>query len=239
MYRLLIVDDDTEIVEVIIHFLQREGYEVVNVPSSKAALAWLAMESPDLFLLSTSLPEMDGLALCRQLRDDHRFMAIPILFMTGHPGYHAASEALEAGGDDYIRKPFAPRELVARIRAHLRRYSGVNRDPLPILRLQPDTMTICVNERSVPLTHVEFDLMMYLCGRPHYLHSTQDLLSDVWQYPMGAGDGALVRNHIRNLRRKLELDPDRPAIIQSRHGRGYSVRARVLVEDSHRAVASC
>ncbi len=238
MYRLLIVDDDAETVQVIQHFLVREGYSVDTVPSANAVWLWLEDDTPDLFLISTSLSEIDGLTLCRQLREDRRYAVIPILFMTGHPGYHAASEALDAGGDDYIRKPFAPRELVARIRAHLRRYAGGNRDPLPILRLQPDSLTICVNDRSIPLTHVEFDLMMYLCGRPHYLHSTQDLLSDVWQYPQGAGDGALVRNHIRNLRRKLELDPDRPAIIQSRHGRGYSIRARVLVEDSRHVTVS-
>lgn len=235
MYKLLIVDDDVETREMLENFLMREGYEVAGAASAKQAISWLDEDSADLFLLNTSLPGMDGLALCRHLRNDRRYAATPILFLTGQPGYHAASEALDAGGDDYIRKPFVPRELVARIRAHLRRYGSSVHDPLPVLRIQPDMMRVCVDDRVITLTNVEFDLLMYLCNRPHHLHSTQDLLMDVWQYPHGAGDAALVRNHIRNLRRKVEADPDRPAIIQSRHGRGYSVRARILVEEPQRA----
>jgi DNA-binding response OmpR family regulator len=107
---------------------------------------------------------------------------------------------------------------------------------MPSLRIFPDTMAVYVNDRCVELTQVEFDLLMFLCGAPNQLHSTQSLLSDVWQYPNGAGDTALVRNHIRNLRRKIEEDPDHPSIIQSRHGRGYAVRAAVKIE--HNAVGS-
>ncbi|MBZ0285084.1 MAG: response regulator transcription factor [Anaerolineae bacterium] len=233
MYKILIVDDDLETVGMIEEFLDREGYIVSKAFTSREALSLVERDTPDLLVINTMLSSgMDGLTLCRRLRNDARTATAPIIFLTDQGNHHAGADALEAGGDDYIRKPFALRELGARIRAHLRRVSGNIMDGLPTLRIIPDNLTVFINERQALLTQVEFELLTYLCNTPHQLHSTQDLLSDVWHYPMGTGDAALVRNHIRNLRRKLEDDPERPTIIQSRHGRGYAVRAKVYVETS-------
>jgi DNA-binding response OmpR family regulator len=229
MYKLLVVDNDIETVESIDIFLTREGYQVVRAYNAREAMMLAERDMPSLFLINTAIPG-DGLALCRRLRTNARSANVPILFLTETRTTHSIADALEVGGDDIIRKPFALRELAARVRAHLRRVSGTGSDDLPVLRILPDQLTVLVNERSVVLTQVEFELLLFLCSAPDQLHSTHDLLRSVWRYPAGAGDAALVRNHIRNLRRKVELDPERPSIIQSRHGRGYAVRARVVVE---------
>lgn len=232
MTKILIVDNDLETQGMIEQFLYREGYQIIRAYTARDALMMVEEHTPDIFLINTFLPGgADGLTLCRRLRNNPRMVNAPIIFLTDMGARYAVADALEAGGDDYVRKPFAIRELAARIRAHLRRVAGaLNNEGTPLLRIVPDTLTVYVNGRKVNLTQVEFDLLKFLCHTPHQLHTTETLLSDVWQYPRGAGDAALVRNHIRNLRRKLEEDPDRPAIIQSRHGRGYGIRARVQFE---------
>jgi two-component system response regulator VicR len=152
------------------------------------------------------------------------------VFITGSDSPYTIAEAMDAGGDDFIRKPFIVREFTARLRAHLRRVTRVEPvDTLPTIRIYPDLRVVLVDDREIDLTQVEFDLLKFLCLAPTKLHSTQDLLIQVWQYPPDAGDTALVRNHIRNLRRKLEDSPERPEIIQSRHGRGYTIKAHVQI----------
>ncbi|MBL8116560.1 MAG: response regulator transcription factor [Anaerolineae bacterium] len=230
MYKILIVDNDLETAGTIEHFLKREGYRVACAFSVRDALVWLDKNAPDLFVIDVLSPGLDGITLCRKVRSSARTANIPII-LTGPNSRQVIPDALEAGGDDFVGKPFALRELAARIRAHLRRVSGTMSDTLPTLRIVPETQAVFVNERPVTLTQVEFELLTYLCRKPNQLHRTQDLLSDVWQYPHGAGDAALVRNHVRNLRRKVEEDPDRPSIIQSRHGRGYAVRASIRFEN--------
>jgi DNA-binding response OmpR family regulator len=231
MVKILIVEDDLENLSSMQQYLEREGYTILKTLSAREALNVAEENTPDLFVINTYLPSgIDGLTLCRKLRANPRTANAPIIFLTDQATRHAVAEALEAGGDDYIRKPFALRELCARVRAHLRRVAGIVNDGAPVLRIIPDTLTVYVNERKVILTQVEFDLLKFLCRSPQQLHSTENLLMDVWQYPRGSGDAALVRNHIRNLRRKLEDDPERPAIIQSRHGRGYSIKAQVFFE---------
>ncbi len=228
MYRILVVDDDIQMLELIAQLLEREGYEVQTATSAQQVLEIVEHDAPDLFIIDVYLPGTDGLSLCRQLRKRTKTSALPVVFITGQNTPYSAAEALEAGGDDFIRKPFAVRELTARLRAHLRRlHLGSNEEDLPVIRIYPDTRTVLVDEREVDLTQVEYELLAYLCSNPARLHSTQDLLINVWQYPSDAGDAALVRNHIRNLRRKLEDAPDRPEIIQSRHGRGYTIKAIV------------
>jgi two-component system, OmpR family, alkaline phosphatase synthesis response regulator PhoP len=231
MYKILVVDDDIETLRMVEQFLEREGYIVDTALSARETLNLVENDTPELFIINTYLTGMDGLLLCRKLRDNPKTANSPIIFLTGQGSPYGVSDALGAGGDDYLRKPFALRELSARIRAHLRRTANYAPDDAPMLTVLPHNLTVFVNERKVTLTQVEFDLLMFLCHSPHELHSTQDLLTDVWQYPQGTGDAALVRNHIRNLRRKLESDPERPAIIQSRHGRGYSIKARIQIEN--------
>jgi DNA-binding response OmpR family regulator len=231
MSAILIVDDDGAILRLVEQALDQEGYEVYKAHSGPEALAVLESVKPDLFLLDLGLPNMDGVALCRQIRTNPDVANAPIIFLTGQNAGYSVAEALESGGDDYIRKPFAVRELSARIRAHLRRSNNFVMDNIPGLRIVPGTFQVFVDSREVILTRIEFDLLNYLCNAPHKWHSTQDLLTGVWNYPEGVGDAALVRNHVRNLRRKLEHNPDHPAIIQSRHGRGYSIRAQIEFVD--------
>ena len=228
MYTILVVDDDVQMLELISQLLEREGYDVQTAGSADVALAMAERQVPDLFIIDAVLPEVDGLALCRLLRRNPKTRQQPIMFITGHGSPFSVTDALAAGGDDFILKPFAVRELTARLRANLRRVAQPeSEEELPYLQISLGERTIFVDGREVELTQVEHELLRYLCEEPAKLHSTQDLLMNVWQYPADAGDAALVRNHIRNLRRKLELSPERPEIIQSRHGRGYTIKARV------------
>lgn len=230
MYEILVVDDDAQTLDMVELVLKREGYTVIRAFSAQEALNTIEETTPDLFIIDAVLPEMDGLTLCRKLRSLPQTSGIPIIFVTGNESPYSVAEALNAGGDDYVRKPFIPRELTARIRAHIRRSFFLDGE-VPNIRIIPSTYRVYVNDREVNLTRVEFDLLRHLCVAPFRLHSTDDLLAHVWQYPDGVGDAALVRNHIHNLRRKLEDDPERPEIIQSRHGRGYVVKAHIQIEE--------
>ncbi len=233
MYKILIVDDDKTILDMIEQLLDQEGHLTLRATSAHEALALIERATPHMVVIDVNLPGMDGITLCRRLRLRPELSETPIIFITGEDSSYSVVEALGAGGDDYIRKPFALRELAARIRAHLRRVAQqYTNEDLPRIRIYPDTYRVFVNEREIELTRVEFDLLLYLCDSPEEWHSTRDLLANVWSYPQGVGDAALVRNHIRNLRRKLEDTPERPEIIQSRHGRGYIIRANVEVFSS-------
>lgn len=230
MHRILIVDDDAQMLELMGQLLEREGYEVVLATSSMEALMLIEQVVPDLFVIDLMLPDEDGLTLCRKLRRNPRTAPLPVMFITGDEAPYTVAEALAAGGDDYIRKPFVVRELMARLRAHLRRArNSVASSTLPVLQINTALRMVMVDKRPVELTQVEYDLLKYMCDAPTRLHSAHDLLMNVWNYPPDAGDAALVRNHIRNLRRKLEDSPERPEIIQSRHGRGYTIKAQVQV----------
>ncbi|MBZ0296919.1 MAG: response regulator transcription factor [Anaerolineae bacterium] len=223
--------------ELIGRLLEREGYRVQTARSVTEVSNILDDELPDLFLIDVYLSGMDGLELCRQLRKNPATRSLPVIFVSDQDTQCTVAEALQAGGDDFVRKPFAVRELTARMRAQLRRFRLSSDNQLPVLRIYPDTRTVMVDNRPVELTQVEYELLRYLCLMPEKLHSTQELLIHVWNYPSDAGDAALVRNHIRNLRRKLEDSPERPEIIQSRHGRGYTVKANIEFPQSARCSA--
>ena len=228
MYKILVVDDDVQMLELIGQLLEREGYRVMTATSAREVTTLLKSHVPDLFIIDVMLRDVDGLTLCRQLRRDQHTKNQPIIFIASQNSPYDVTDALAVGGDDYIAKPFAVRELIARLRAHLRRVVSTMPDgDLPFLQIAPNTRTVMVDGREIDLTQVEYELLTYLCNSPSKLHSTQDLLINVWQYPPDAGDAALVRNHIRNLRRKLEISPERPEIIQSRHGRGYTIKAEI------------
>lgn len=238
MPKILIVDDDAQVLDLVELILSREGHLVRRAFTAAQALEVVKREPSDLVIVDVMLPDMDGFALCKALRSTPETALLPILFLTAQQTPGSLVEALTSGADDFIRKPFQPRELAARVRAHLRRSNkGVDPDQ-PVIRILSSQFRVFVGDREVSLTRVEFDLLRYLCQRPHELHSTEELLSNVWQYPDGVGDSALVRNHIHNLRQKIEIDPERPMILQSRHGRGYVVKAHALLEgESHAGYA--
>ncbi|MBC8098164.1 MAG: response regulator transcription factor [Armatimonadetes bacterium] len=229
MYKILIVDDDLNILKMVEQMLiEMEGYTVVKARSGLEALKLAQSDKPDMCILDVGMPHMDGVALCRALRAMPTVADVPILFLTAGNNSYTVADALEAGGDDYVRKPFAIRELAARVRAHLRRVKRV--EDMPRLHVVRKTYQAYVNGREINFTRIEFDLLQFLVRMPGHWYTTQELLEKVWLYPVGVGDTALVRNHVRNVRRKLEDNPDKPAIIQSRHGRGYSIRAEVSIE---------
>lgn len=230
MTKILIVDDDVQMLDMVELVLSREGHYVRRAFTALQALEAVKKEATDLVIIDVTLPDLDGFTLCKALRNTPETAELPILFLTAQQASGSLVEALSSGADDFIRKPFQPRELAARVRAHLRRANkGIDPDQA-VIRILPGQFRVYVGDREISLTRVEFDLLRYLCKRPHELHSTEELLANVWQYPNGVGDSALVRNHIHNLRAKIEIDPERPAILQSRHGRGYMVKAQALVE---------
>ncbi len=232
MYRLLIVDDDATMLNTLTDILIDEGYDVVSSASARRVTNTIVQDDFDLFLINFDMMENGakaGVQLCNKIRQTPAMQQKPIIFLTSQADAMVAAQALEVGGDDYVRKPFAMRELTARIRAHLRRASLMDTNN-KLLRVNPDTFKVYVEEREISLTRIEFDLLYFMINAPQKWFSTKELLAGVWNYPANSGDAALVRNHVRNLRRKLEADPDRPVIIQSRHGRGYSVFAHVQLE---------
>lgn len=228
MHKILIVDDDINMLRMVEQLLDQEGYTVFKARSGLEAIRVAECEPIDLCILDVGMPQMDGVSLCRNLRKMPEMTETPIIFLTGHNTTYSVADALEAGGDDYVRKPFAMRELAARIRAHLRR--SKQQEFLPVLQIATKTYQVFLNQREIPLTRIEFDLLRFLCSLPGHWYTTQELLENVWQYPDGVGDSALVRNHIRNVRRKLEDNPDKPMIIQSRNRRGYAIRATVQIQ---------
>lgn len=226
-HKILTVDDDANILQILEHILEEEGYQVLKARSGLEALRIAQFEKPDLCIFDIGMPHMDGVMLCKAIRTIQDLDEVPILFLTAHNTSYTVADALEAGGDDYIRKPFSVKELAARVRAHLRRAKPET--ALPLLQILPKTYQVFVNQREISLTRIEFDLLLFLSRMPNTWYTTQELLEKVWEYPNGVGDAALVRNHIRNIRRKLEDNPEKPIIIQSRPGRGYAVRASVHV----------
>lgn len=231
MYEVLIIDDDAQTLDMVELVLRREGYRILRALTPSAAFKLLKTYTPDIFVVDALLPEMDGYTLCRKLRELPHVAHTPIIFLTAQNSPTGVVDALNAGADDYIRKPFSPRELAARVRAHLRRSIYYVDGEVATIRIVPHQFRVFINDREVMLTRVEFELLKYLCATPYHLHSTEELLTNVWQYPNGVGDAALVRNHIHNLRRKIENDPEKPLILQSRHGRGYVIKARIEIHD--------
>ena len=231
MYTILVADDDPIMLGMVERLMQREGYAVVKSTSAQGVHELLKTTSPDLFLIDMNLPDANGMSVCNAIRSNNDFAESPIIFLTGVVASpNDVAEALNAGGDDYIHKPFAARELAARVRAHLRRVVASRRRGMTLLQLDPDTNRVIVNgQRDVELTPVEFNLLYHMCRQPNTWQTTRDLLADVWRYPGNIGDAALVRNHIRNIRRKIEVNPDHPTIILSRHRRGYLVDAQISV----------
>lgn len=228
IHTILTVDTDPEARATISLTLQQDGHEIIEAKDAKSALQLARERRPDVIILNFSFADMSGFELCGRLRSMPLVSHTPILLMSRHQGAHIAAQALDSGADDYLRKPFIARELKARVRALLRRQQSSYSNERPVLRLDARSNTVWVDNRSVTLTPTEFSLLDFLCARRTEHHTAHTLLEQVWNYPPGDGDAALVRNHIRNLRRKIEENPDRPDIIVSLHGRGYSVNAHIM-----------
>lgn len=228
MSYILAVDDEPELLGTITRLLKRDGYELNEAPSGEEAWRKINMRRPDLVVLDVMMPgSIDGIGLCRKLRSDNRFVDLPILFLTARGSTDDVVEGLDAGGDDYLVKPFEVAELTARVRALLRRGQRESDRNAVIelgkIKLDSDSYQVTVGGRAIQLTAMEHRLLRYLMEHSNQALSPQHLLEAVWDYPANTGDPDLVRAHIRNLRAKLEKGETRYQVIRTIHGVGYMI----------------
>lgn len=225
---ILAVDDDPEVLGTLSRALSREGFEVGRATSGLEALKMLGARRPDLIILDIIMPGLDGLAVCRKIRSENQYNDLPVLFLTARGQTDDVVAGLDAGGDDYVAKPFELAELSARVRALVRRglRNAIVQSPvLQIGDLRLDSNTHQVNygdAEPVQLTSTEHRLLRYLMEHANQALSPYHLLEAVWDYPPNTGDPDLVRAHVRNLRAKLESPEDTP-LIRTIHGVGYMI----------------
>jgi DNA-binding response OmpR family regulator len=220
--RVLVVEDDDEIAQVLQRSLRMEGYEVRTAADGLAALDAHRDYAPDLLILDLGLPHMDGMDVARKLRDDGD--DTPILILTARDAVDSRVEGLDVGGDDYLVKPFERQELLARLRALLRRRPPRGMAPLKVgdLSLNPDTHEVRRGERDLELTQREFELLEYLMRNERLVISRQKLLDEVWGYdPFSITN--TIEVFVSNLRRKLEAGGE-PRILHTVRGAGYVLR---------------
>jgi len=226
--RILVVDDEPTIVEVVELYLSREGFEVITAADGAAALAAIAQWRPDLVVLDLMLPRVSGLEVFRQMQAGG---ALPTIMLTARGEETDRVVGLELGADDYVTKPFSPRELVARVKAVLRRTQAVGSSsaqagavPTPVvvgaLRIDPAARSVLLAGVPLTLTAREFDLLLFMARSPGQVFSREQLLDQVWGYTF-ASDAGTVTVHIRRLREKLEQDPTKPRFLHTVWGVGY------------------
>jgi two-component system, OmpR family, response regulator MtrA len=217
--RVLIVDDDTALAEMLGIVLKNEGYEAGVVTRGDEAIAAFREFKPDLMLLDLMLPGKDGIDVCKEIRAES---GVPIVMLTAKTDTVDVVLGLESGADDYVLKPFKPKELVARVRARLRRLDEPKPETLEIGDLTIDVAGHAVKRADavIPLTPLEFDLLACLARRPWQVFSREELLEKVWGY-RHAADTRLVNVHVQRLRSKIEKDPEHPEIVVTVRGVGY------------------
>jgi len=217
--RVLVVDDDPALAEMLGIVLRSEGFEPSFVAEGDRALAAFRDFKPDVVLLDVMLPGTDGIDVCRQIRAES---GTPIVMLTARSDTIDVVLGLESGADDYVVKPFKPKELVARVRARLRRTDEPAAETLAIGDLEIDVAGHVVSRAggSVALTPLEFDLLTTLARRPRQVFTREQLLEQVWGYKHAA-DTRLVNVHVQRLRSKIEHDPEHPQIVVTVRGVGY------------------
>ena len=223
---ILVVDDEARIVKLVRDYLERAGFDVLAARDGETALTLARVERPDLIVLDLMLPGVDGLDVCRRLR---RESGVPIIMLTARVEEADRIVGLELGADDYVTKPFSPGELVARVRATLRRASG-EVGPSTMLRagdveLDTASLTATVAGRPVDLTSTEFQLLAMLVRQPGRIFSREQLLEAIHGVAFDGYDRS-VDSHVKNLRRKIESDPRQPSYIQTVYGVGYRFGVR-------------
>jgi DNA-binding response OmpR family regulator len=219
---VLVVDDEPTVRDVVRRYLEREGYQVALAADGPEALAAVAARPPDLVVLDIMLPGLDGLEVTRRIR---AASACPVILLSAKGHETDRIVGLELGADDYVVKPFSPRELVARVRSVLRRTRGEDNGrsaPVTAGDVSVDTTTreVTVAGRPVGLTVREFDLLAFLVRNPRQVFTRGQLLQQVWEYTW-LGDTSTVTVHVRRLREKIEADPSDPRRVQTVYGVGY------------------
>ena len=217
--RILVVDDDAALAEMLTLVLQNEGLHSRIVARGDEALGAFRDYKPDLVLLDLMLPGTDGIEVCRQIRAES---GVPIVMLTAKSDTVDVVVGLESGADDYIAKPFKPKELIARIRARMRHFEPPAPEVIAVADLRIDVAGHSVTRagRPIQLTPLEFDLLVCLARRPWQVFTREMLLEQVWGY-RHAADTRLVNVHVQRLRAKVEHDPEHPAIVLTVRGVGY------------------
>ena len=223
---ILVVDDDRQIVRLLKRYLEQAGYRVTVAYDGQGALSLLHGSRSDLLLLDLGLPDRDGWEVTQTIREDRRVATIPIIMLTARIDDADKITGLELGADDYITKPFNTREVVARVRAVLRRKQWEKDEPLPIvlrsggMQLDVDSRSFSIDGEIVDLTPTEFKLMRTLMESPAATFHREELLEKALGYGY-EGQGRTLDSHIKNLRQKIEPDPGQPKHILTVHGVGY------------------
>ncbi len=228
MKKILVVDDEKPIVEILQYNLEKEGYQVITAYDGEEALEKARQEKPDLVLLDIMLPKKDGFSVCRELRSEQN---IPIIMLTAKELETDKVLGLELGADDYVTKPFSSREIIARIRAILRRseqqeaFAKSIPDRLSNGPITVDRNQVQVYKQGVPieLTLREYNLLVFLMSKPGFVFSREHLLNKVWGYEY-IGEERTVDVTVRRLREKLEKNPASPELIHTKRGVGYFFR---------------
>lgn len=217
--KVLVVDDDAALSEMLQLVLRQEGFDCVLCPTGDKALAAYRDNNPDIVLLDVMLPGKDGVEVCGEIREKS---GVPIIMLTARSDTNDVVKGLEAGADDYVSKPFKVKELLARIRARLRNQSSGQDAILRIGDLEISTESHCVKrgDEELSLTPLEFDLLAALASKPRQVFSREQLLEKVWGY-RHAADTRLVNVHVQRLRSKIEHDPEHPVIVVTVRGVGY------------------
>lgn len=237
MKKILVIDDEKDIVELVSYNLGKEGFLVESAYDGEAGLQKIKTGGYDLIILDLMLPGIQGLELCRMIRGDSSIAAVPVIMLTAKGEEIDKIIGLEMGADDYITKPFSPRELTARTKAILRRtehkqkssaYETVREEvgslKIREMLIDKEKYTVSVGDRQIKLSATEFKLLLYLAERPNKIYGRDHLLDAVW------GDDVYVEPrtvdvHIRRLRAKIEEDPNNPVYIKTMRGVGYFVEA--------------
>ena len=231
--RILIVEDEKNIIDIVSFNLSREGYDTIEALDGKTGLQLALEQDPDLILLDLMLPEMNGFDVCRSLREAGR--TTPVIMLTAREEETDKVMGLELGADDYITKPFSMRELLARIRANIRRSdmapaaisetkSGARLD-LGRIVVDTELMVVYKDGKTLELSQREYELIKFLASQPGKVFSREALMEHVWNYDGYVGDVRAVDVAVRRLREKLEDDPAAPVFLVTRRGLGYLFNA--------------
>jgi len=231
--RIVLIEDENQIVELVRYNFRKAGFDLESFPRGSEGLDFIRHNTADLVLLDIMLPDLDGFEVCRALRADERTRALPVIFLTAKGQEADRVRGLEIGADDYVVKPFSPRELVARVKAVLRRETrGVLRAQIvagPDLCIDAVAREVTVRGRLVELSALEFRLLHFLASNPRRVFDRHRLIEEVW----GINHHATPRTvdvHVRHIREKIEEQPNRPRYLQTVRGAGYRFSLEGIAE---------
>lgn len=222
-HTVLVVDDEPMVREVVCTYLTRDGFKCLEASDGEEAVAAIGEHQPSLIVLDVMLPKLDGYSVLAKLREESD---VPVILLTARSTETDRLLGLELGADDYVVKPFSPREVAARVRAVLRRSAVNTPEPPPLVTARGITIDggaheVTIDGDVVPMPPLEFDLLMCLASSPRTVFSRAELLEQVWGSKAEWQDTSTVTVHIRRLRQKIEVDPDNPTRITTVWGRGY------------------